>query len=487
VHSVGLASDKGVSMAKHIHEIRDPIHVFIRLETSERQVLNSRPVQRLRHIHQLALTHFLYPGATHRRFEHSLGVMELAGRVYDIVTDPGNLQHESVREIVPHSATMEHAYWRRVVRMAALCHDIGHLPFSHAAEAELLPADWNHERLTAALVLDSDLKPKWKDLKIDPEHVAKIAVGPKHYSGEPFDDWETILCEIITGNSFGVDRMDYLLRDSHHSGVAYGRFDHFRLIDTLRILPRVVEDQAYEARGAAEGTSATGEVLERTGEHQEKDPESREPMAERLVPTLGIEVGGLHSAEALLLARYFMYTQLYFHPVRRIYDIHLRDFLKAWLEGGLFSTDLTDHLNLTDNEVMAAILAAARDESRPGHDSARRIVQREHFRTLYQRNPNDVAINPDAAGAIHEAAACNFSADNVQLDTYRERNRPLDFPVSMRDDRIVSCLEVSDTLKNVPIVAVDYVYIAPRFRSKAEQWLQANRDAIITPKPEDQP
>jgi HD superfamily phosphohydrolase len=68
-------------MAKHTHEIRDPLHVFIRLDSYERKVLNSRPFQRLRHIHQLGLTYLLYPGATHRRFEHSLGVMELAGRI----------------------------------------------------------------------------------------------------------------------------------------------------------------------------------------------------------------------------------------------------------------------------------------------------------------------------------------------------------------------------------------------------------------------
>ena len=65
-------------MPKNVHEIRDPIHVFVRLDTHERKVLDSRPFQRLRHIHQLALTYLVYPGATHRRFEHSLGVMELA-------------------------------------------------------------------------------------------------------------------------------------------------------------------------------------------------------------------------------------------------------------------------------------------------------------------------------------------------------------------------------------------------------------------------
>lgn len=126
-------------MPKNIHEIRDPIHVFIRLSTHERRILDSRPFQRLRHVHQLALTYLVYPGATHKRFEHSLGVMELAGRVYDVITRGENLSEE-VREFLPEVAD-EHQrqYWQRAIRMAALCHDLGHLPFSHAAEKELLP------------------------------------------------------------------------------------------------------------------------------------------------------------------------------------------------------------------------------------------------------------------------------------------------------------------------------------------------------------
>ena len=81
-------------MSKHVHEIRDPIHIFVRLDSDERAVVDSRPFQRLRHIHQLALTYLLYPAATHKRFEHSLGVMELAGRVFDVVTNPVNVTDE---------------------------------------------------------------------------------------------------------------------------------------------------------------------------------------------------------------------------------------------------------------------------------------------------------------------------------------------------------------------------------------------------------
>jgi hypothetical protein len=133
---------------------------------------------------------------------------------------------------------------------------------------------------------------------------------------------------------------------------------------------------------------------------------------------------------------------------------------------------------------MSAVLEATKDVQRPGHDPARRIVQREHFRTLYQRNPSDIATNPDAAKAIAGAASCRFNHSNVHYDDYREKNRPLDFPILMDDDRIVSCLSVSDTLKNVPIVTVDTVYIAPPLRDVAAKWLEKERQAIITPKPE---
>lgn len=427
-------------------EIRDPIHNFIRLEPGEVSVLDSAPFQRLRHIHQLALTYLLYPGATHRRFEHSLGVMELASRVYDVVTAPDNIHHDSVRKIVPKNFDLE--YWRRTLRMAALCHDLGHLPFSHAAESELLPADWNHERLTLELIRSEEMEQIWRRIKVNSEDVAKLAVGPKHSKEGRFSDWEAILSEIIVGDAFGVDRMDYLLRDSHHVGVAYGRFDQYRLIDTLRILPKV--DRSSE-----------------------EEPGSQEPA-------LGIEEGGLHSAEALLLARYFMFTQVYCHHVRRIYDIHLKDFLKSWLPCCMFSTSTEDILHITDNEVSSELSKAVRDEEHPGYDPARRIAKREHFRLLYQRSREDLAINRDAGLAIYEATCEEYGKSEVRRDNYIQKGGGLNFPVLARDGRIVSSLSESDTLERVPVVAIDYVYISPKFRKQAVAWLDKNRKEIIT-------
>src|SRR5439155_16985999 len=166
-------------MPKSVHEIRDPIHVFVRLDNHEREVLNSRPFQRLRHIHQLALTYLVYPGATHKRFEHCLGVMEIASRIFDVVTAPENVRHDSVRNIIPDDQAR--AYWKSVLRMAALCHDLGHLPFSHAAEKELLPEGYDHERLTKDFIYSDEMEEIWATMTppLRADDIVKLAVGPK--------------------------------------------------------------------------------------------------------------------------------------------------------------------------------------------------------------------------------------------------------------------------------------------------------------------
>src|SRR5437764_15218593 len=326
---------------KHNHEIRDPIHVFIRLDSDERKVLDSRPFQRLRHIHQLALTYLVYPGATHRRYEHSLGVMELAGRVFDIITHERNRYR--TLDIFPDTETL--AAWRKVVRLAALFHDLGHLPFSHAAEEQLLPDGKHHEWLTVEVLRSDEMRRVMRGMMPlqDPDLVAEIAIGPEKWGkwfgkATDFAECQLLMTEIVTGDAFGVDRIDYLLRDSHHAGVAYGRFDHYRLIDTLRILPH--------------------------------------PTLER--PRIGIEKGGIHAAEALQLARQFMFLQLYYHHVRLAYDIHLSEFMVQWLKR--YPTTVEEHLRMTDNEVLSAIASVAADQQQPGHDPARRRARREPFR-----------------------------------------------------------------------------------------------------------
>ena len=192
-------------MQKSLHEIRDPLHVFIKLNNDERRVLDSRPFQRLRDIHQLAMTYLVYPGATHKRFEHSLGVMELAGRIFDVITSPVNVLpaiRDSLREL---QEEKDLGYWRQVLRMSALCHDIGHLPFSHAAEADLLPPGWDHERITRELIYSPELTAIWAKMTppVRPDDIAKLATGPKEPAGNDFTPWEALLSQIIVGTAFG--------------------------------------------------------------------------------------------------------------------------------------------------------------------------------------------------------------------------------------------------------------------------------------------
>ncbi len=148
----------GCKMKKNLNEIRDPIHNFIHVDRDELLLIDSRPFQRLRHIHQLALTYFVYPGASHKRFEHSLGVMELAGRGFDAITARDNVD-EQTRELFPRITEASYLqYWRKVLRIAALCHDLGHLPFSHAAEKELFPPGFTHETMTRKIIESHELE-----------------------------------------------------------------------------------------------------------------------------------------------------------------------------------------------------------------------------------------------------------------------------------------------------------------------------------------
>src|SRR6516225_3422067 len=163
-------------MPKVWHEVRDGIHGFVRFNNLEKELIDSAPFQRLRCIHQLAMCYQVYPGATHRRFEHSLGVMEMATRIFDNIF--GGRLADDVHHRVAHELVDEQrGYWRRVVRVAGLLHDLGHLPFSHAAEEALLPEGWNHERLTAAIIRESEIADILRKCRpiIEPEDVVDLS------------------------------------------------------------------------------------------------------------------------------------------------------------------------------------------------------------------------------------------------------------------------------------------------------------------------
>ena len=265
----------------------------------------------------------------------------------------------------------------------------------------------------------------------------------RYYPDEEFTPWESILSEIITGNCFGADRMDYLLRDSYHIGVAYGKFDQFRLIDTLRILV---------------------------------DPESNSPE-------LGVEIGGLHVVESLLLARYFMYSQVYLHPVRRIYDHHLKAFLKKCLEmenREFFPVDnVEEFLNYSDDKFLWELKEAFKSRAHPGWRWAEIILSRKHYRLVYELTHHDLRKNPQALEIIYHALLKKYGEEKIIKDDYEEEGGIIDFLVVDRQNNIRRAREVSDVLQKLPRLAVGYLFSEPPLKEEIDEFLKEEKDKLL--------
>ncbi len=402
-------------------------------------------MQRLRCIHQLAMCYHVYPGATHKRFEHSLGVMEVATRIFDRLFE-GRLPDKVQERIAGELESQRKAYWRRVVRLGGFLHDVGHLPFSHAAEEALLPEGWNHERITAEVIRHSEIGTILKSERppIDPEDIIDVAWdAKKRAKTEPsttLSPWKTLLNEIVCGNTFGADRIDYLLRDSWHAGVAYGRFDPDRLISGLTALI---------------------------------DP-SNDEIA------LGLNIGAIHSAEALLLARYFMYTQVYFHDVRRIYDLHLKEFLAGWLPGGKFPSDWRELTKITDHEVLAAMRKSVFDQSAPLCELASRTQARKHFRTVYELISTHKKKRPTILGDLYQAAISEYGEDHIRKDSYGPKSETNDFLVQTEDGTVESSLQVSGVIANVLPVEIGLIFASPEISDQARRWAEDKVKALLT-------
>ena len=352
-------------------EIRDPVHGFVHLTDAERLIIDSQPFQRLRNIRQLGMSYYVYPGATHTRFEHSIGAMYVADQMFNVLERKYGRYFNRILLITEDEPQRR---LRKTLRLAALLHDIGHAPFSHATES-LFPSSISHEEMGVEII-KSKLerifnKSEIKRSGITLDDVIFLIFPEKVPDIEEDDARALYLLRGILSGDIDTDRIDYLTRDSHHTGVIYGKFDYMRLIDTITIVPYV--------------GSYCNELTE--------NEELKSILPETPEPRIGIEYGGIHTVEGLLLARYFMFLQVYFHPIRRIYDLMLIEFLKRSLPDGHYPEDLDEYLEYDDAKVLEMIKKEAKNgENREAKVLAERILTRNHPKKVFEEKASLLSL-----------------------------------------------------------------------------------------------
>jgi len=253
--------------------VRDPLWNNIHLDREALAVVDTPAVQRLRYVRQLGHAFLVYPGATHTRFEHALGAYHLARRALTQLAESG-------ARIAPADAQR--------IRLAALLHDVGHYPFSHALEEAGLPA---HEGLAQRHLADGPLAAALAELGVAADSLLALIRGPG--AAQPHEP----LAGLVAG-SLDVDKLDYLSRDAAMCGVPYGVIDVDRLLASL--------------------TLAAG----RDGR-----------------PTVAVHEKGLAALESLLFAKYQMYRNVYWHHAVRSATVMFKRLVRRALADGHFQVD----------------------------------------------------------------------------------------------------------------------------------------------------
>lgn len=284
--------------------ICDPVHGDIGLSAMEQKLIDSPSFQRLRHLKQLGLATLVYPNASHSRFAHSLGVFRIMSRMIDLLVDKGKFTEDD----------------RRIMRVAALLHDVGHYPYSHlmeyvdrdkhrpsylsrpkagkepktATKPERYP---DHEKVGQLVITKrEDVFSVLKENGIDPEEIAAIVRG--EHTKQAYNQ--------LIHSSLDMDRMDYMVRDSLGTGVPYGKIDLHYLLSNLDVTDEGEVVVSYKATAAA---------------------------------------------EHFLVARYFMYKTVYMHKTIFGFEALLRQILFLLRDHGLIYADGTqiEEMILTDD------------------------------------------------------------------------------------------------------------------------------------------
>ena len=311
---------------------RDPIYGFIPVTDAELKIIDTPIFQRLRRVGQLALTKYVYPSTEHSRFVHSLGVMHCTTLVYEGIIN-NKLSEISFN---PNEKMI------KTLRFAALLHDVGHLPFSHAVEKHWLKS-LTHEDVGIFIIKNHpDISNIIKSDGVDCADVASLLTKkPKRK--------HQLLHEIISGQ-LDADRADYLLRDSYFSGTQYGKYDFLRFLSI------------FAAKEDDNGTL-----------------------------TLFVDEKNLPVAESLLIARYHYNLQVPYHRTRSGYDI----VLKKFVETNIYVTDMfkidenkIENINFNKFEITddGTIFEQIKDKFVQGEFWSEFLMRKKHLKPIIDTN-----------------------------------------------------------------------------------------------------
>jgi len=366
--------------------VRDPLWNNIGIDPQALPILDSAPFQRLRYVRQLGHAFLVYPGATHTRFEHALGAYHLARRALALLAERGALDGVAPEEVT-------------LVRLAALLHDVGHYPFSHALEEAGLPSHEElarehlaHPELVVALAATGAADPG--------RRIAELIAG---HSPSPLQG-------LISG-SLDLDKIEYLTRDARMCGVPYGTVDVDRLLHSLTLVP-----------------CAAGR-------------------------TVGLHEKGVSALESLLFAKYQMYRNVYWHHAVRSATVMFKRVVRSALARGALDPAWIAHAS--DEALMERLRAL------PDAPLAERLRRRQLFKRVLDLPAAElppgagtwVAEDPDLTTRVEDrlAAECGRRPGELLLD-FPAKPAMLsgDVPVLARDGTVaparLGILQVADAL-----------------------------------------